>query len=160
MPDKGETMKIKFEGAFEKHFGGEADVWVTYAPKFLGNRESETPATMEIRPLSAEDTGRYQVTQREKFGFRGETVDDAPQVTRKMFVKNVRNIKNLSMEDSTGKEQAITSGEELWGMPALLPLVQEIQAAITDFSVLDEGMVKNSVLQSDGNLNKAKNGTA
>ena len=129
--------------------------WITYTPEIWGNRESENPVTVEVMPQSAEDMGQYRIISQERPGFRGQMVDNSAEVTRKVFFKNVGNIKNLSING-----EAITTPEALWRVPAMLPLIQEIQAAMTDISVLSEIVVKNLQSQPGGTSKKEKGGTA
>lgn len=127
--------------------------WVSYVPTFSGNRESPEPFTIMIKPLSTEETGRYGRSLRTwqiPGSRRGETADNADQVTRKMFLENVGEIRGMEVEDATGKVTQIKTAEDLWNARGFQPLVSELQAAITDVSVLSEGEAANLGLPPGG----------
>ena len=120
----------------------ELSEWVTFAPEYMGNRDTEDPATMEIRPLSTADTMRYEdmINPRQE---GGRTRDNTTTITARMLRENVRNLHGFFLEGPDGEKTEIKTPEELWRAPGLQPVIAEIQRALVDVSVLQEGQVKN-----------------
>jgi hypothetical protein len=131
------------------------DGWTTYVPEFDGNREDDDPISAEILPLSVRESrvNAAKITAERVKGFRGKIRTNQAEISTEVFVKHVRNIRNLSVG---GKP--VTTAEELLDTN-LLELVGEIEEAINNISILSEGDIKNFRLQSAGFPGKA-NGTA
>jgi len=127
--------------------------WVTYIPEFDGNREDQNPITCEIRPLTVRESKQIAggVTARRAKGGGFQTNQAA--LSLKTFENHVRNIQNLTVNG-----QPVMTVEELLATP-LNELAGEIEAAVNDISVLDEGDIKNFVRRSDGSFER-KGGTA
>jgi hypothetical protein len=122
--------------------------WVIYIPEFDGNREDANPITVEISPLTVREAKKNAggVTARRAKGGGFQTNQSDIQIAT--FGKHARNIKNLTFN---GKP--ITTVEELLETP-LNELSAEIEAAISDISILDEGDAKNYERQSDGSYRR------
>ena len=131
------------------------DGWVTYVPEYDGNRDDTDPVTVEVKPLTvreARNAMKNLSAERVK-GFRNRFKTNQAEVSEKTFVRHVRNITNLRMN---GKP--VTTAEELLDTE-LIDLVDEIEAAISDISILSGGEVKNFRPQSGGSADRA-DGTA
>jgi len=129
------------------------DDWITFVPDFEGNREEKNPVTVEILPLTVRDARRQSrgiVAKRVKGG--GFTTNQA-EIGERMFLSHVKNITNLS---ENGKP--INTAEKLLDSHCI-ELVNEIEEAINDVSILNEGDIKNFKSRSDGYLERA-HGTA
>ncbi len=113
--------------------------WVTYMPAYGGNRDSETPMTVEIHPLSFGETAKYTDAVHVKQRARGHMETNTSKVTRRQIVENVRN--PLNVIGISGKPVE-TSTQLHDDTPT--DLVKEILNAIEDISTLTEGEVKNS----------------
>jgi len=131
---KGQTMKeyAKIEG------------WTTYVPEFDGNRDDDEPVTVEIRPMTVREaqrrSGRVTARRAKSGGFQTNAVE----VTQDIFKACIRNITNLRVG---GKP--VTTADELLETN-LHGLVDELNEAITNVSMLNEGDVKNFKSQSGG----------
>lgn len=104
--------------------------WHRYIPKWDDQDKDENPIEMELHPLSQSDLSQY--------GRIGELLKKKNQdsyvseLSKKMFVDNVRNIKNLKCN---GVE--IKDSEALWNL-GISQLINEINEAILDISKLQE----------------------
>jgi len=133
---------------------GEMGEWIQYVPELNGNRDMKDPITVEILPMTVRDARRMSrgiVAKRVKGG--GFRTNQA-EISEQLFLSHVRNIKNLTDE----KWKAITTADELLDSH-FIGLTDEIEEAINDISILDEGDVKNFKLRSDGYLERI-HGTA
>jgi hypothetical protein len=130
------------------------DGWVTYIPEFEGNREEANPITVEIKPLTVREARKAAGNITAKRAKGGAFRTNQAEQSLATFRNHVRNIKNLKYNG-----QSITTPDELLDTP-LNQLADEIDAAISDASILDEGDVKNFELQSDGYFVRKKHGTA
>ena len=129
------------------------DDWIKYVPECEGNREEKNPITVEILPLTVREARRQSreiVAKRVKGG--GFKTNQG-EISERTFLSHVRNITNLSEE---GKP--IISAEGILDSYCI-DLVNEIEEAIGDVSILNEGDVKNFELRSDGYLERT-HGTA
>lgn len=127
--------------------------WITYIPECNGNREDRDPITVEILPLTvreARNQSRGIAAKRVKGG--GFKTNQA-EISERTFLSHVRNIQNLTEE---GKP--ITTAEELLDTYCI-ELTNEIEEAMSDISMLDEGDIKNFKSRSDGFLERI-HGTA
>lgn len=117
----------------------EKEDWVTYMPAYGGNRDSDTPMTVEIHPLSFGETAKYTDAVHVKQRSRGHVETNTSKVTRRQVIDNVRNL--LNVIGISGK--AVETAAQLYDdTPS--DLVKEIINAIEDISILTEGEVKNS----------------
>lgn len=128
--------------------------WITYVPEFDGNRDrlEEKQITVEILPLTVRESRRISsgiTAKRAKGGFK----TNQAELSLKTLENHVRNIKNLNYNGTP-----IKTVEELMDT-TLIGLADEIEAAISDASQLDEGDLKNFRSQSDGSRERI-NGTA
>lgn len=117
----------------------EKEDWVTYMPAYSGNRDSDTPMTVEIHPLSFGETAKYTDAVHVKQKGRGQVETNTSKVMRRQVVENVRN--PLNVIGISGKKVE-TSAQLHDDTPS--DLVKEIINAIEDISILSEGEVKNS----------------
>jgi len=125
-----------------------ASGWVIYIPEYDRNREDENPVTVEIKPLKVSEAKKIAggVTARRAKGGGFQT--NQADIQLDTFRKHARNIQNLMYN---GKP--IVTVEELLDTP-LNELASEIEAAISDISILDEGDAKNYERQSDGSYRR------
>jgi hypothetical protein len=121
---------------------------VIYIPEFDGNRLDQNPITVELKPLTVREAKKVAggVTARRAKGGGFQT--NQADIQLETFRRHARNIKNL-----TYGGKPITTVEELLETP-LNELSAEIEAAISDISILDEGDAKNFERQSDGSYRK------
>jgi len=130
-----------------------SDGWVIYVPEFDGNRDEQEPITVEIKALMVKEaqqrTGKVTAKRVRGGGFQTDTA----KITQKQFTAHVKNITNLTVNGTP-----VTTGEELLNTP-LHELVDEINEAISDISMLNEGDIKNFGRRSDGFLERV-HGTA
>ena len=129
------------------------DDWVTYVPAFDNNREEKDPVTVEILPLTVRDSRRQTggvVAKRVK---GGGIKTNTSEISDRLFFSHVRNITNL-----TENGKSIITAEDLHGSHCI-ELYNEIEEAINNISILDEGDLKNFKSRSDGFLEKT-HGTA
>ena len=118
--------------------------WITYVPATDDNRLDENPVTVEILPLKVKETRDLAKTVAARRAKGGGVITDSVEKNTRLLRSHVRNIRNLSIEG-----RPITTMEELEASN-LTQLYNEIEEAVNDISVLDEGDVKNFRRQSDG----------
>jgi hypothetical protein len=120
--------------------------WIAYAPDFEVNNvenrtlDPEQQVTVEVHSLSWDEQQKYgeMLTMRGKSMRKGMKTNQAI-INRKMFLANVRNVKNLSI---AGK--ALETAEDIYGNKDVPPrMIEDIIDAIQDSSHLEEGEVKN-----------------
>lgn len=118
--------------------------WYVYAPDVMvgetNNRdlpESEQ-VTVEVHPLNNGESQHYQemVKIKGRPGKRDGFKLNSAEVRRKMFIDNVKNLKNLTLE---GKAMDVADLYDE-GQPEI---VNDIIGAIEDISKLEEGERKN-----------------
>ena len=130
-----------------------SDGSITYVPEFDGNRDDKDPITVEIRPQTVREaqqrSGSISARRVKGGGFQTSAV----KINQETFKAHVQNIKNLSFNGTP-----VTTAEELLNTP-LHDFVDELNEAISDISMLNEGDVKNFKSRSDGYLDR-KPGTA
>ncbi|OPL13712.1 MAG: hypothetical protein AVO39_10260 [delta proteobacterium MLS_D] len=127
--------------------------WITYVPEYDGNRLENDPVTVEIKALTVGEQramSKGVIAKRTKGGgFQTNAAENNMRLVR----SHVRNIRNLRVNGAD-----ITTIEELEDTP-LTELLGEIEEAVTDISVLNEGDIKNFKPQSDGSAGRTS-GTA
>ena len=131
--------------------------WINYIPDFNGNREEpeSKQISVEILPLTVRESRRIAggITAKRVKG--GSFKTNQAAVSLKSLDTHIRNISNLKWN---GKN--ITTPEELLDTP-FVELADELEAAMQNASILDEGNVKNLRSQSSGASEKIKEvGTA
>lgn len=116
------------------------DLWVRYTPSYPpGNRESESPIRVEIRPMSAREQKRKILeATASRLGTMSERdiVEAAIKREEEMFLSHVRGVENYKPFG-----QDVTTADALleYGAP---PLVREITNAIEDHSRLERGVLE------------------
>jgi len=131
------------------------DEWTVYVPEYDGNRDrpEENRITVEIKPLTVREarriTGGITAKRAKGGGFR----TNQAELSLNTLQNHVRNISNLDYEG-----EPVTTIDELLDT-TYIELADEIDAAISDISILNEGDVKNFGSQSAGSPVKA-GGTA
>ena len=111
--------------------------WVTYAPDVDGNREDETPLTVELHPMSGDELRAYQrgvVTA----GSKRALATRAEKVSERIYSERVRNVRTYSVN---GKP--ILTGADLYQHGEQI-VRDDIWTALTNLSQLGEGLVGNS----------------
>lgn len=102
--------------------------WHLYIPKWDGNDKDENPISVEVHPLN-----HFEL---QKYGKASEEAKKDPEYTlnlaKKMFVDNVRNIKNLKVNDVS-----IETSDALWNL-GISQIMNEISECILDLSKLQE----------------------
>ena len=121
---------------------------ITYVPEFDGNRDDKNPITVDILPLTVGEAQKRSGNVTAKRVKGGGFQTNSAKINQKTFAAHVGNITNLTVN---GKP--VTTGEELFDT-MLHDLVDEINEAMTEMSMLNEGDIKNFELQSDGSLEK------
>jgi hypothetical protein len=131
------------------------DGWVTYMPEFDGNRDDPEPITVEILPMTVREakTNASKITAERVKGFRNRIRTNQAEISTETFRRHVRNVRNLTFNGT-----AVTTADELLDTN-LVELVSEIEDVINDFSILNEGDVKNFRSQSAGSRERTP-GTA
>ena len=122
------------------------DGWISFLPAFDGNRDDKNPITVDILPLKVSEAQRRSGNDTAKRVKGGGFQTDSAKISQTIFKTHVVNITNLTVN---GKP--ITTGEELLDT-MLHDLVDEIDGAMKDMSILNEGDLKNFVQRSDGYL--------
>ena len=124
--------------------------WILYIPDFDGNREvkTEDQISVEILPLTVRESRRIAGSITAKRVKGGSFKTNQAELSMKSLNSHVRNIKNLQWN---GKD--ITTPEELLDTP-YVELADELEAAMQNASVIDEGNVKNLRSQSPGALKR------
>jgi len=124
--------------------------WITYVPEYEGNRDKpeDKRITVEILPLTVREVRRISSGVTAKRAKGGGFRTNQAEISLKTFENHARNIRNLSYE---GK--LITTVDELLDT-TYIELADEIEAAISDISVLNEGDIKNFKSQSGGSSGK------
>ena len=122
--------------------------WITYLPEWDGNRNKKNPVSVEILPLTVRDTKRISKELTAKRVKGGGFKTNQAEVSERTFLSHVRNIKNL---EEYGR--SITTAEELLDTH-YIDISNEIEEAINDISILDEGDIKNFESRSDGYLDR------
>lgn len=120
--------------------------WVPYAPDFevngVENRtlDPEKQVTVELHSLSWDEQQKYgEMLQMRGKSLRKGMKTNQAQINRKMFLANVQNVRNLTID---GKP--IKTAEELYTTKGVPPrLIEDIIDAIQDSAHLEEGEVKN-----------------
>ena len=130
--------------------------WITYIPDFDGNREvvAEKQISVEILPLTVRESRRIAGSITAKRVRGGSFKTNQAELSMKSLNSHVRNIKNLKWDAKN-----ITTPEELLDTP-FVELADELEAAMQNASVLNEGNVKNLRSQSPGALKIPPPGTA
>lgn len=120
-----------------------------FTPAWNGNRESENPFTVEIKPMSRGDISRYakMIHSEPVRGYRNRMKDNMQDVQERQFLDNVGAIKGLN-HPRTGNK--IETAKDLYDAPGMNALVSEIIEAMEDDSSLSEGLIKNSEPLSGG----------
>ena len=120
--------------------------WITYVPEYDGNRDrpEDTRITVEILPLTVLEARRISSGVTAKRAKGGGFKTNQAEISLGTFKNHTRNIRNLSFN---GKQ--VTTVEELLDT-TYIELANEIEAAISDVSQLNEGDVKNFRSQSGG----------
>lgn len=126
---------------------------ITYVPEFDGNRDDKNPITVDILPLTVGEAQKRSGNVTAKRVKGGGFQTNSAKINQKTFAAHVDNITNLSVNGNP-----VTTGEELLNT-LLHDLVDEINEAMTEMSMLNEGDLKNFVQRSDGSLVPA-HGTA
>jgi len=122
------------------------DEWITYVPDYDGNRDrpDRQQITEEIKPLTVREarriTGGITAKRAKGGGFRTNQAELSLQTLQ----NHARNISNLSF-----KGKPVTTVEELLDT-TYVGLCDEIEAAISEVSILSEGEIKNFRSQSAG----------
>lgn len=127
--------------------------WITYIPEWDGNRDTKNPVTVEILPLTVRETKRISKNIEARRVKGGGFKTNQADISERTFLSHLRNITHLK---ENGKP--ITNAEELLDS-YFIDLANEIEEAISDISILDEGDIKNFESRSDGFLER-KHGTA
>lgn len=120
--------------------------WVMFVPEFDGNRDDDEPITVEIKPMTVREAKMIAsriIAERVK-GYRNKVKTNQAEVSQEIFTKHVRNIRNLSVNGTP-----VTSAEQLLESN-LIELVNEIEEAVNDVSILNGGDVKNYRSRSGG----------
>lgn len=102
--------------------------WITFVPTWDGNDKDKDPISVEIRPLTYIAMNDVIASGQGK-ALNGQS--DEHLLSERMFCKNVKNCKNLSVN---GKN--ILTGEDIWGK-APFALTSEILNYLTQQSQLD-----------------------
>jgi len=120
--------------------------WITYVPEYDGNRDrpEDKRITVEILPLTVREVRRISGGITAKRAKGGGFKTNQGEISLKTFENHARDIRNLDYE---GKQ--ITTVEELLDT-TYIELADEIEAAISDVSILNEGDIKNFRSQSGG----------
>jgi len=122
------------------------DEWITYVPEYDGNRDRPEghQITVDIKPLTVREarriTGGITAKRAKGGGFR----TNQSELSLQTLQNHARNIRNLSFG---GKP--VTTVDELLDT-TYVGLSDEIEAAISEVSILSEGDVKNFRSQSAG----------
>jgi hypothetical protein len=110
--------------------------WVEYTPELDDNRSDESPVTMEIRPMSAEE---YRASQRSlAVGSQKKIIARSQKVIQRTLARRVRNVRNYVM---FGK--AITTGEDL-ALHGENDMCDDVYKALHNISALSDGLKKKS----------------
>lgn len=108
--------------------------WHLYIPKWDGNDKEIDPISLEIHPLSHRELSKYVNLSDD---LKNKSPEMNLEISKKIFVDNVRNVKNLKINDAS-----ITDSEPLWDFgisdPSTSLLINEISAAILDLSKLQD----------------------
>jgi len=116
--------------------------WVDYTPEIDGNRDDDEPMVVELKPLSGEQMRAYGRQVSTRHNRVNEIVRGQKLVTR-ILSDRVRNVRNYQVGDDrieTG-DQLAKHGETV--------VIDEIFDALTEMSVLREGLPGKSRSRSD-----------
>lgn len=114
--------------------------WVEWLPSIDGNRDSEDPVSMELRPMSAEE---YRAATRGiALGSGKQALARAQRVVQRIITERVRNVKNYSIGGP------IVTGEDL-AKRGEVDIVDEVFEALKNISVLGDGLKKKLTSPSD-----------
>ena len=124
--------------------------WITYIPDFNNNREetAEKQITVEILPLTVRESRRVAGAITAKRVKGGSFKTNQSELSLKVLGSHIRNIKNLRHKD-----KEVTTFDDLLDTP-FVELGDELEAAMQNSSILDEGSAKNLKSQSSGALEK------
>ncbi len=123
--------------------------WVDYLPEIDGNREDDDPMVLEIHPMSSEQMRAFHRRMDHKLG-KAKDMARARKIIERLMAENVRNIRNYWV----GRDEIIT-GEEL-AKHGETKVIDEVFDAITEVSVLKEGMPGKSRSRSASSTRETK----
>ena len=121
-----------------KKQGGKEDGWRVLVPEFNENHAlpEKSQLSLEIHWLNHGEQKRFAKMVKPRVKGRSIT-SNAEEIDRLMFVKNVRNIKNLSFDGVV----VTVPGDLFDNAPS--ELITEITKAITEYGAFDEDDIKN-----------------
>lgn len=119
--------------------------WEKFVPTFRGNDELplDEQISCEIKYLSQQDSDRLQdllINQARKN--KSKTIEFS-KANKQIIHTHVKNIKNVSMVNPDGSKKDITIMDELYKIPALKGLYEEIANALDASNALDDDNKKN-----------------
>ena len=120
-----------------------------YVPEYKGNRDSESPFKVLVRPWSGKERARFaqraarMAERKNSFHHLGE------QMVKSAICENVIEVVGVSFKASDGSVRKIETGEDLWsirddGPAALEDLYSEILEVVRGASELSEDEEGNS----------------
>lgn len=115
--------------------------WVDFTPEIDGNREDDDPMIMEIQSMSSEERRAFSRRLPAKL-LKSKEITRGQKLVERILAERVRNIRNYQV----GRDVILT-GEEL-AQHGEEAVIDEIYEAITDLSILKEGMREKSPSQS------------
>lgn len=116
------------------------DALVDYIPEYGGNRASESPVVVRIRPVMharIQDYTRQIAIKNKGLQEPGKFLEASYEVQKKQFIENVESVSGLFIG-----EREVTTAAELYEL-ADRDLIVEIIAAMESASKLSEGQRKN-----------------
>ena len=112
-----------------------AGEWVEYVPEAFGNRDDEDPVTVTIKPMSVAEFREWATSS--SAAVRGKGGDRrAAKLADKVLRERVKSVANYRIG-----EAPIATGADL-AERGEVDIVNEVFKAITDISVLSEGLKK------------------